>query len=89
MDAHESYIHGHHILKHFCTPVFNEELFCDQEKRNPHDLFAVAVKKENLVFGHAPRKHSAVVTKWNNTATVWNRHSNSMTCLRVALKVTA
>ena len=52
--------HEHHVLKDFWTLVINEVLVCIQEGENPHDLYAVAVKKGGLVAGHIPRKISAV-----------------------------
>ena len=52
----ESCIHGSHVSKDFWTPLINEVLVCAQGNENPHDPYAVAVKKGSLVVGHVPRK---------------------------------
>ena len=52
----ESCIHRHQMSKDFWTPVIDEVLVCIQESENPHDPYAVAVKKGSLVVGHIPRK---------------------------------
>ena len=56
----KSCICGHHVSKDFCTPIINEVLVCTQENETPHDPYAVAAKKGNLVVGQVPRKTSVV-----------------------------
>ena len=47
METHmfDSCIRGHHASKDPWMPVINEELVCAQEIRNPHDPYAVVIKK--------------------------------------------
>ena len=54
METHvfDSYIQGHHVSKDFWMPVIDEELVCAQQSGNPHDPYAVAIKKGSLVVGH-------------------------------------
>ena len=63
METHvfDSCIRGHHTSKDPWTPVINEELVCAQVSGNPHDPYAVAIKKGSLVVGHVPRKFQAFV----------------------------
>ena len=56
----ESCIRGHHVSKDFWDLVINKELVYVQENENPHDPYAVAMKKGDLVVGHIPRNISAV-----------------------------
>ena len=56
----ESCICGHHVSKDCWMLAINEVLACAQENENPHDPYAVAVKKGSLVVGHVPRNISAV-----------------------------
>ena len=36
-----------------------EELVCAREPHNSHDRYAVAVKREDVLIGHLPRKLSS------------------------------
>ena len=86
----DSCIRGHHVLKDFWMPVINEELVCAQESGNPHDPYAVAIKKGSLVVGHA-QKISAVCLLFLRagtiTATVTNSRQYSNDLLQGGLEV--
>ena len=65
----DSCIRRHHISKDSWMPVINEELVCAQESGNPHDPYAVVIKKGSLVVGCAQKNFSclfAVLMCWNN-----------------------
>ena len=87
----ESCIRGHHVSKDFWTPLINEVLVCAQENENPHDPYAVAVKKGSLVVGHVPRKISAVCSLFLRigtiTATVRDSRQYSSDLLQGGLEV--
>ena len=42
------------------SAVVREELSCRIELINPHDLFAVAICKSDVVVGHVPRRISSI-----------------------------
>ena len=42
----ESSIHGHHMYWNVWTLVIDEVLVCKQERHNIHNLFTVAMHKE-------------------------------------------
>ena len=48
-------IRGHHIYKEIWNPFIGEELQCKMEHGNIHDIYAVAVTREDIVVGHLPR----------------------------------
>ena len=52
---------GHHVYKHVWTPVLDEELTCIPEENNNHDVYAVAVMKEDEVVGHVPCELSKIL----------------------------
>ena len=54
----DSAIRGHHIYKEIWNPFIGEELECKMEHENIHDLYAVAVTREDIVVGHLPRNIS-------------------------------
>ena len=66
----DSCIRGHRVSKDFWMPVINEELVCAQESGNPHDPYAVVIKKGSLVVGHVPRKISAVCSLFLRAGTI-------------------
>ena len=72
METHvfDSCIRGHHISKDFWMPLINEELACAQESGNPHDPYAVAIKKGSAVVGHVPGKISAVCSLFLRAGTI-------------------
>ena len=86
----DSCIHGHHVLKDYWTPFINVVLVCIQENKNPHDPYAVAVKKASLVVGHVPRKIPAVCSLFLQTgtitATVRNSYQYSSNLLQSSLR---
>ena len=49
-----SVVHGHHIYKDIWTPEIREELTCQRETENIHDLQAVAILCGGDVVGHVP-----------------------------------
>ena len=61
----ENCIRGHHVLKDFWTPFINKVLVCIQESENPHDPYAVAVKKEVWWLDCAQKNFSCLLTDWN------------------------
>ena len=59
----DSKMRGYHVYKEIWpNPIIGEELPCEREIGNPHDLSAVAVKKlitgEWKIVGHVPRRIS-------------------------------
>ena len=69
----DSAVRGFHQYQSIWAPVLGEELSCKREMHNPHDSFAVAVKKDHVVVGHLPRKFSAIF--WSFL------RSGSITCI--------
>ena len=57
-----SAIRGYHVYKDIWDAAsdINEELRCEREIGNPHDSFAVAVKKVDTIVGHVPRHISSI-----------------------------
>ena len=53
-----SIIRGHHIYKEIWNPFVGEELQCKIEHGNAHDIYTVAVIREDIVVGHLPRNIS-------------------------------
>lgn len=56
----ESCIRGFHVYKDRWNPVLGENLSCQRELSNGHDLFAVAVLKNGTIIRHLPRKISSI-----------------------------
>ena len=56
----ESCVRGYHIYKDIWDATIGEELQCARESDNSNDRYAVAVRKNNAVVGHVPRKISRV-----------------------------
>ena len=79
METHvfDSCIRGHHVSKDFWTPVIYEELVCAQESGNPHDPYAVEIKKGSVVVGHVPRNISAVCSLFLRAGTITATVTNS------------
>ena len=55
----ESCIRGHHVYQREWTPILGEELQRQRESTNANDPYAVAVRKDDNVVGHVPRRISA------------------------------
>ena len=53
-----SVIRSHHIYKEIWNPFLGEELQCKMEHGNVHDIYAVAVTRNDIVVGHLPRNIS-------------------------------
>lgn len=51
---------GFHIYHSYWTPVSGEILSTELDYLNPHDIYAVAIKKDNIIVGHVPRDQSKV-----------------------------
>ena len=51
-------LRGYHEYCHVWTPVENEVFCVRQEKRNPHDYYAIAALKQQQVVSHLPREIS-------------------------------
>ena len=56
----EAMIRGYHQYKEIWNAVLGEQLQCQRETDNSHDIFAVAVVRSGVVVGHVPRKISSV-----------------------------
>lgn len=56
----ETVIRGYHVYKNIWTAVLGEELFCNRERFNSADPFAVSVVKASTIVGHVPRRISPV-----------------------------
>ena len=54
----EMCIRGFHVYKNVWDAVIGEELQCEREGQNTNDRYAVAVKRNNVIVGHLPRKFS-------------------------------
>ena len=52
-----SMVRGYHQYRSIWNAIDGEELPCRVELSNPHDLFAVAVCKSEIVVGHVPKKY--------------------------------
>ena len=50
-----SMVRGYHQYRSIWNAIDGEELPCRVELSNPHDLFAVAVCKSEIVVGHVPK----------------------------------
>ena len=58
----DSAIRGHHIYKEIWSPVVGEELQCKMEHGNIHDIYAVAVTREDMYSCWAlAKKHISCV----------------------------
>ena len=56
-----SSVRGYHEYQRIWTATVGEELQCEKERpRNPRDLYAVVVKKDDIIVGHLPRKISKI-----------------------------
>ena len=69
----ESAVTGHHIYKSAWTPFIGEQLGLVPEGDNDHDIYAVAVVKNDSIVGHMPRSISRV-------STYFLRHGGSIEC---------
>ena len=57
----EGMVRGYHYYKDIWEAVIGEELECEREHGNIHDLYAVAVKqKSGVTVGHLPKRISSV-----------------------------
>ena len=57
----QAMIRGYHQYKGIWDAKFGEQLECQRETGNPHDIFAVAVLKSGTgVVGHIPKKISSI-----------------------------
>ena len=71
----ESCVKGYHIYKDIWDAIIGEELQCARESNNSNDRYVVAVRKNNEVVGHVPRKSSrvcALFLKCNGAITCTN-----------------
>ena len=55
-----SCICGCHIYKNVWVSVVGEVLECERQQQSDKDRYAVAVKKDQMIIGHLPRKISRV-----------------------------
>ena len=53
-------VRGYHIYKDIWPAVIGEVLACEREPSNSQDRYAVAVKKDETIVGHLPRKLSRI-----------------------------
>ena len=54
----ESMVRGYHVYKDIWHSQLNEQLDCERERHNIHDLFAVSIKKGGNIVDHLPRSIS-------------------------------
>ena len=57
-------VRGYHEYQSIWSAVVGEELPCRIELSNPHDLFAVAICKSDIVVGHVPRRISSICSSF-------------------------
>ena len=55
-----SMVRGYHVYQEVWEVRIGEVLPCVREVGNRHDPYAIAVKKDELVVGHLPRKISCI-----------------------------
>ena len=58
-----SCVRGYHIYKELWEAVVGEKLGCQQERDNPSDTYAVAIKKGEKVVGHLPQRLSCLLSE--------------------------
>ena len=68
-----SCIRGYHVYHEIWSPVLGEILHCERERNNSSDQYAVAVKKDDEIVSHLPRKLSHVC--W-----IFLRRGGTITC---------
>ena len=54
------HVRGYHIYKDIWEATLGENLECQRESGNIHDIYAVAVLKSGLVVGHVPKRISSI-----------------------------
>ena len=64
---------GYHQYQSIWSAVVGEELPCRIKLSNPHDLFAVAICKSDIVVGHVPKRISSICSSFL-------RQGGSITC---------
>ena len=65
-----SVVRDYHEYQSIWSAVVREELPCRNELSNPHDLFAVAICKSDIVVGHVPRRILSICSsflRWGGT----------------------
>ena len=75
-------VKGYHAYKDVWTAAIGQELVCQRERGNAHDIYAIAVMKEDAVVGHLARKllrfFAVLKKRWNNS--VSNLRSKTILC---------
>ena len=56
----DAMVRGYHQYREIWEAEVGEQLECQRENSNPHDIFPVAVLKSGVVVGHVPKKISSV-----------------------------
>ncbi len=69
----EAMVRGYHVYESIWTAVVGEEFPCVREPGNTFDPLAVAVKREETIIGHVPRKISS-------TCALFLRRGGAITC---------
>ena len=70
----QAMVRSYHYYKDIWEATIDEEvLSCEREVGNVHDTFAVAVKKDDIIVGHCPRKISLICS-------IFIRRIGSVTC---------
>ena len=69
-----SMVRGYHKYKDVWVAPIGEWLLCRREDNNLHDLFSVAVIKNDYVVGHVPKKIST-------TCSLFLRHGGNIMCI--------
>ena len=78
-------VRGYHVYKDIWAAAIGEELECSREPTNMADRYAVAVRNEETIIGHLPRKISKVCSLFLRrggsircTVTGSRRHSSDL-----------
>ena len=78
-------VRGYHVYKDIWAAAIGEELECSREPTNMADRYVVAVRNEETIIGHLPRKISKVCSLFLRrggsircTVTGSRRHSSDL-----------
>ena len=67
-------VHGYYVYREIWEAAVGETLICEREPQNGKDRYAVAVKKNETIVGHLPRKISKLCS-------LFLRRGASITCI--------
>ena len=75
----EAMVHGYHKYKDIWEATLGENLECQRENRNIHDIDAVAVLRSGVVVAHVPKKISSICS-------LFLQHGGSIHCIVTGTK---